>query len=145
MTRVREGVAISSATNSNSLGTSASALSQSVRTLERRMGVQLLNRTTRHVRLTEHGARFLEQLLPGLNQVETALSSLEESRLDPAGVLRINLPRVAATLLVMPMLRAFHQRIQTFVSSLRCAKTSSISSPAVTTPESDWARASRRT
>jgi DNA-binding transcriptional LysR family regulator len=91
------------------LGTSASALSQTMRTLERRMGLQLLNRTTRNVRLTEHGARFHEQLLPGLNQIENAVAALDESRVNPAGVLRINLPRIAATLLVMPMLDGFQR------------------------------------
>src|SRR5689334_13694349 len=91
------------------LGMSASALSQTVRTLERRMGLQLLNRTTRNVSLTEHGARFLEQLRPGLDQIDLALTSLEGSRVDPAGTLRINLPRVAATLLVMPMLDSFQR------------------------------------
>lgn len=91
------------------LGMSASALSQTVRTLERRIGLQLLNRTTRNVSLTEHGARFLEQLRPGLDQIDLALTALEGSRSDPAGVLRINVPRVAATLLVMPMLDSFQR------------------------------------
>ena len=89
---------------------SASALSQTIRTLERRLGVPLLNRTTRQVRPTEHGARLLEQLLPGLTQIDSALVSLEESRASPAGVLKLNLPRIAARLIVAPVLEIFRSR-----------------------------------
>jgi DNA-binding transcriptional LysR family regulator len=89
---------------------SASAISQSVRALEQKLGVQLLNRTTRHVRPTEYGSRFLALLKPGLDQIAAALSELEELRDIPGGLLRINLPRIAATLVVMPKLREFQRR-----------------------------------
>ncbi|WP_031372581.1 LysR family transcriptional regulator [Lysobacter antibioticus] len=89
---------------------SPSALSQTVRTLEAKLGVRLLNRTTRRVGLTEHGARFLEQIGPGLAQIEAAFDDLNAVRDRPTGRLRINTGRVAARLLLEPNLPAFLAR-----------------------------------
>lgn len=94
----------------NELGVSASALSQTVRTLEAQLGVRLLHRTTRRVALSEHGARFLERVRPGLAQIEAAFLDLDTVRERPAGRLRITLPRVVADQLVMPWLPAFLAR-----------------------------------
>src|SRR5437763_13672471 len=63
------------------LGLSASALSQTIRQLENRLGVRLLNRTTRSVAPTETGARLYERLLPIIQQVDTA----ETERVAPTG------------------------------------------------------------
>lgn len=92
------------------LGVSPSALSQTVRALEASMGVRLLHRTTRRVGLTEHGARFLERVRGGLAQIEAAFEDLDSVREVPAGTLRVNVPRIAAELLVMPHLPAFLAR-----------------------------------
>lgn len=92
------------------LEVSTSALSQTVRALEARLGVRLLNRTTRRVGLTEQGERFLEQIAPGLQQIDAAFQDLDFLRDRPAGHLRINLPRIAADQLVMPRLPAFLAR-----------------------------------
>ncbi len=92
------------------LGVSASALSQTVRALEAQLGVRLLHRTTRRVALSEHGARFLERVKPGLAQIEAAFLDLDTVRERPAGRLRITLPRVVADQLVMPWLPAFLAR-----------------------------------
>ncbi len=92
------------------LAVSPSALSQTVRGLEARLGVRLLNRTTRRVALTEQGARFLERVRPGLAQIDDAFEDLDLARDRPAGHLRINLPRVAADLLVFPRLAGFIAR-----------------------------------
>jgi len=92
------------------LGVSASALSQTVRALEAQLGVRLLHRTTRRVALSEHGARFLERVIPGLAQIEAAFLDLDTVRERPAGHLRITLPRVVADQLVMPWLPAFLAR-----------------------------------
>ncbi|WCE05700.1 LysR family transcriptional regulator [Pseudoxanthomonas sp. JBR18] len=92
------------------LGISPSALSQTVRALERQLGVRLLNRTTRRVGLTEHGARFLEQVRVGLDQIDAAFQDLDAVRDTPAGLLRITLPRLVAERLVMPRLPEFHAR-----------------------------------
>lgn len=91
-------------------GVSASALSQSIRALEEELGVRLFNRTTRRVALTEAGARFLERVRPALSMLDTAFDALDALRGHPAGTLRINLPRVASELLVLPHLGEFKRR-----------------------------------
>lgn len=92
------------------LGLSPSALSQTVRGLEQRLGVRLFNRTTRRVTLTEHGARFLERVTPGLAQIDAAFDDLDAVRDQPAGRLRITLSRIAADQLVLPRLPSFQRR-----------------------------------
>lgn len=91
-------------------GVSASALSQTVRALEAQLNVRLLNRTTRSVSLTEAGAQFLERVRPALAALEAAFDALDETRDHPAGTLRINLPRIASELLVLPHLGEFARR-----------------------------------
>jgi DNA-binding transcriptional LysR family regulator len=90
------------------LGVSPSALSQTVRVLETRLGIRLLNRTTRRVGVTEAGALFLRRVLPALEQFTAAFSELDELRDEPTGTLRISLPRVAMTTIVAPLLREFY-------------------------------------
>jgi len=82
-------------------GGSASGLSEAVRRLEARLGVRLLNRTTRSVVPTEAGRRLLERLGPALNEVEAALDAVNDFRDRPAGTLRLNVP-VSAAVLVLP-------------------------------------------
>jgi len=89
------------------LGVSPSALSQTIRALEARLGLRLLNRTTRRVGVTEAGALFLQRILPALEQFTTAFSELDELRGTPTGTLRISLPRTAMTTVVAPALRDF--------------------------------------
>jgi DNA-binding transcriptional LysR family regulator len=89
------------------LGVSPSALSQTVRGLETRLGMRLLNRTTRRVGVTEAGALFLQRVLPALEQFAAAFSELDELRGKPTGTLRISLPRVAMSTLIAPLLREF--------------------------------------
>jgi DNA-binding transcriptional LysR family regulator len=82
-------------------GSSASGLSEAVRRLEARLGVRLLNRTTRSVVPTEAGLGLLERLGPALAEVETALDVVNRFRDRPAGALRLNVP-VSAARLVLP-------------------------------------------
>jgi DNA-binding transcriptional LysR family regulator len=82
-------------------GGSVSSLSEAVRRLEARLGVRLLNRTTRSVAPTEAGARLLERLGPALAEVEAALDVVNHFRDRPAGTLRLNVP-VSAARLVLP-------------------------------------------
>ena len=82
-------------------GASASGLSEAVRRLEARLGVRLLNRTTRSVAPTEAGARLLERLMPALGEVDAALDVVNGFRDRPAGTLRLNVP-VSAARLVLP-------------------------------------------
>jgi DNA-binding transcriptional LysR family regulator len=92
-------------------GSSASGISEAVRRLEAQLGVRLLNRTTRSVVPTELGARLLERLGPALAEVETALDVVNAFRDRPAGTLRLNVPVVAARLMlpriVSPFLAAY--------------------------------------
>jgi DNA-binding transcriptional LysR family regulator len=77
-------------------GVSASALSDSMRRLEARLGVRLLNRTTRSVSPTEAGERLLERLRPGLAEIEAALDGINDFRDTPVGRLRLNVPGIVA-------------------------------------------------
>lgn len=91
-------------------GVSPSSLSQAVRRLEERLGVRLLNRTTRSVTPTEAGERLLARLAPSLAELALALDEVNAFRDSPTGTLRINVPTVAARLalpgLVTPFLAA---------------------------------------
>ncbi len=90
------------------LGVSASALSQTIRGLEQRMGVRLLQRTTRRVGLTEVGARFLAEVVPALEQIDGAFGVVDALRGKPTGLLRINVGRTANDLIIAPVLAEFH-------------------------------------
>lgn len=86
------------------LGVSASALSHSLKGLETRLGVRLLNRSTRAVVPTEAGQRLLTQLLPTLNHLESALDELTRHSDEPVGRLKICAPRGAIDDLLAPVL-----------------------------------------
>jgi DNA-binding transcriptional LysR family regulator len=80
---------------------SASGLSDAVRRLEARLGVRLLNRTTRSVVPTDAGKSLLARLDPVLSEVESALDVVNGFRDTPSGTLRLNVP-VSAARLVLP-------------------------------------------
>ncbi|MCP1456730.1 DNA-binding transcriptional LysR family regulator [Pseudomonas kilonensis] len=82
-------------------GKSASSLSDAVRRMESRLGVRLLNRTTRSVVPTEAGARLMERIVPALGEVEAAMDVVNDFRDRPSGTLRLNVP-VSAARLVLP-------------------------------------------
>ncbi|MEI5666787.1 LysR family transcriptional regulator [Bosea sp. CCNWLW174] len=86
---------------------SASSFSEAVRRLEARLGVRLLNRTTRSVAPTEAGARLLDRLGPALGEVEAALDVVNGFRDRPAGTLRLNVPVSAARLVLPRIVPAF--------------------------------------
>jgi DNA-binding transcriptional LysR family regulator len=88
-------------------GFSASSASEAVRRLEAEVGVPLLHRTTRSVAPTEAGARLLERLGPALDEITSALDGVKSSRDKPAGTLRLNVPTVAARLILPKILPAF--------------------------------------
>jgi DNA-binding transcriptional LysR family regulator len=88
-------------------GGSASGLSEAVRRLETKLGVRLLNRTTRSVVPTEAGARLLERLGPALAEVEAALDVVNRFRDRPAGTLKLNVPVSAARLVLPAIVPAF--------------------------------------
>jgi DNA-binding transcriptional LysR family regulator len=89
------------------LGVSQSALSHTVRGLERRLGLQLLARTTRSVAPTAAGAALLEDLAPALERIERSLAEAQQRRERPAGRIRLILSRTAAQLVLLPKLAQF--------------------------------------
>jgi DNA-binding transcriptional LysR family regulator len=89
------------------LGRAQSGVSQSVRALEERLGVPLLARSTRSVRLTEAGKRLLELTLPALREVETGLSDAAKGHDRVSGTLRITVMEHPARKLLIPVLRRF--------------------------------------
>jgi DNA-binding transcriptional LysR family regulator len=92
------------------LGVSTSALSQSVRQLEARLGVTLLSRTSRTVALTDAGRRLLEDAGPA---VEQALESLNTARARPGevtGRVRLSVPTLAVGLILARLLPRFAER-----------------------------------
>ncbi len=88
-------------------GVSPSTLSDAVRRLEARLGVRLLNRTTRSVTPTEAGNRLLERLTPALNEITAALDAVNAFRLSPMGTLRLNVPWTVASLVLPPIITGF--------------------------------------
>jgi DNA-binding transcriptional LysR family regulator len=97
------------------LEVSPSALSQAIRQLEARLGVQLLNRTTRSVSLTEAGEAYLARVGPALGQVIEAGEDLNVLQGRPAGILKLNAARISTAMVLQPMLAGFlreHPHIQ---------------------------------
>lgn len=86
---------------------SRAALSHAIRSLEERLGARLLNRTTRSVALSEAGRSLLHQLAPALAEIAGAVDGLNAFRDRPAGTVRLNLPRLAAEIALVPDLQAF--------------------------------------
>ena len=71
------------------LGVSASAVSQALRKLEERLGVPLVHRTTRSVRLSEAGERLYGAVRPALAEVASAVAALSELGDEPRGTVRL--------------------------------------------------------
>lgn len=86
------------------LGVSQSALSQTIRGLEERLGIRLLTRTTRRVAPTDAGERLLESIGPRLDGIEHDLAALGELRDKPAGSVRITASDHAASSILLPKL-----------------------------------------
>ena len=89
------------------LGVSPSAISQTVRALEQKLGVRLLDRSTRRVGVTELGQQFLDGARPALDALAQAVEGIDEARDQPAGLLRLNVSRIAAELLLFPHMGDF--------------------------------------
>src|SRR5258708_3241536 len=86
------------------LGVSQSALSQTIRQLEARLGVRLLTRTTRSVSPTEAGERLMRTVGPRFEEIEAELAALSELREKPAGTIRITAMEHATDAILMPKL-----------------------------------------
>jgi len=89
------------------LGISQSALSHSMRGLEKRLGLQLLARTTRSVSPTAAGTALLQDLAPALERIERSLAEARKQRETPAGRIRLVIPRTATYMVLLPKLAQF--------------------------------------
>jgi len=89
------------------LRVSPSALSQTVRNLEERLGIRLLTRTTRSVASTEAGERLLRTVAPRFEEIEVELAALSELRDKPAGTVRITAGEHPAISILQPALKRF--------------------------------------
>ena len=89
------------------LGVSQSALSQTIRGLEARLGVRLLTRTTRRVSPTEAGERLLGTVGPRFEEVDAELAAVTELREKPAGTIRLTATENAAASVLWPALERF--------------------------------------
>src|SRR5262245_11162749 len=89
------------------LGISPSAASQAVARLEAELGTTLLVRTTRSVRVTDAGARLVEQTAPSVATLRDALEGMVGAQEKPMGALRLNVPRVAVRCGLRRVLAAF--------------------------------------
>lgn len=92
------------------MGISPSALSQTVRALEERLTVRLLNRSTRSVSATEDGRKLLARIEPGLATIAHAVGAVSDARDRPAGEVRVNTSRMAAQHFLEPHLGEFNRR-----------------------------------
>ena len=91
------------------LGVSQSALSHTIRGLEKKLGLQLLARTTRSVSPTAAGSALLDELVPSLERIERALAAARKLRERPAGRIRLVISRTATYLVLLPKLARFAQ------------------------------------
>ncbi|MCR5864463.1 LysR family transcriptional regulator [Aquincola sp. J276] len=91
------------------LGLSPSALSQTIRQLEARLGLRLLNRTTRSVAPTEAGARLHQRIAPLMEEMASAVAETSAAAGQAQGTLRINTLGIAARQLIAPRLARFRQ------------------------------------
>ena len=89
------------------LGVSQSALSQTVRGLEEKLGLRLLTRTTRSVSATQAGERLLERVGPRFEEIQFEIAALNEMRERPAGTIRITAGEHSAISILAPMLARF--------------------------------------
>jgi DNA-binding transcriptional LysR family regulator len=86
---------------------STSSLSKMIRALEDRLGVRVLNRTTRSLSLTEAGERLLAQVRPALDELGAAVEAVNAFRDTPGGVLRLNVSSLAAAMVIAPVVGPF--------------------------------------
>ena len=100
-----------------------SAVSRSVKKLEMKLGVTLLNRTTRQLSLTEEGERYFRRVQQVLQEMAAAENELMETRQNPRGLLRIDAATPVMLHLLMPMIKPFRERYPDVTLSLISSET----------------------
>lgn len=91
-------------------GITRAALSQNLKSLEDKLGVKLIYRTTRDMSLTEEGQTLFDSLHPALGSIDRAIRNIHQADNEPSGLLRINTSRVAARYLLEPHMAEFLNR-----------------------------------
>lgn len=89
------------------LGVTRSAVSQAIRRMEDRMGVALVQRTTRSVSLTEAGVQLHERVAPAIAEIELALDNAQDRDARPTGLLRLAVSSIAERFISGPLLASF--------------------------------------
>ncbi|QXN25352.1 LysR family transcriptional regulator [Shewanella putrefaciens] len=92
------------------LGLSKSAISKRITQLEQHLGIQLLQRTTRSLSLTDAGARYFEYIRPAVQLTQEGLDAISELQQTPKGNLRISVPMVFGRLYIAPLIAEFLKR-----------------------------------
>ncbi|NAT79052.1 LysR family transcriptional regulator [Dickeya dadantii] len=105
------------------LGLANSAVSRSVKKLEMKLGVSLLNRTTRQLSLTEEGERYFRRVQQILQEMAAAETELMETRRTPRGLLRIDAATPVVLHLLMPLVKPFRERYPEVTLSLVSSET----------------------
>jgi DNA-binding transcriptional LysR family regulator len=105
------------------LGQANSAVSRAVKKLESKLGVSLLNRTTRQLSLTEEGERYFRRMQGVLQEMAAAENELMEARHTPRGVLRIDAATPVVLHYLMPLIKPFRERYPEITLSLVSSET----------------------
>ena len=105
------------------LGQANSAISRSVKKLEMKLGVSLLNRTTRQLSLTEEGERYFRRVQSVLQEMAAAETEIMESRSTPRGLLRIDAATPVVLHFLMPLIKPFRERYPEMTLSLVSSET----------------------
>lgn len=92
------------------LGLTPAAVSRNVARLEANLGVRLFQRSTRRLTLTEAGEGFLQTVVPGLEDIQSAIAGVSATAGRPAGVLKVSLPPGIGVDYIVPLLPDFRQR-----------------------------------
>ena len=103
-----------------SLNLPKTTVSAQIRALERRLGVRLVNRTTRSVRVTSEGAVYHESVVALLSELEKAEAAVTASRVAPRGRLRIDMPPAIGHRIIIPALGSFVERYPDIVLEVGC-------------------------
>lgn len=94
----------------NKLDTSVAQISRKVASLEKQLGVKLLQRTTRSVSLTEAGTQYFQQAMPALKALEDAQLAVSALQASPQGLIKLTAPVAFGEAFIAPLLNTFMQK-----------------------------------